>query len=146
MEAHVSSRQEEIEKLAALALAPLVEIAWADGHVTPGERQGVLDAARSLGLGQYSDFCRMTLRRWLHEPPPTDALERWRQLLAATLATTDSRMARTSERGLLEEARKIAKMDERSFLEGGNFDSQTGITPDEQRVLDELQTALRALD
>ena len=70
--------QEEIEKIAALTLAPLVEVAWADGVVTPGERDAVLKAAKALGLGQRSEFCRSTLLRWLHQPPPTEALEAWR--------------------------------------------------------------------
>ena len=45
----MATRQEEIEKIAALVLGPLVEVAWADGHVTPGERAGVLEAARFWG-------------------------------------------------------------------------------------------------
>ena len=138
-------REEEIEKLAALALAPLVEIAWADGHVTPGERQGVLEAAKAIGLGQRTEFCRSTLLRWLSEAPPTEALERWRALLVPTLAEDASRSARKAERRLLEEARLIAKMDERSFIDGGSLDARAGITADEQRVLDDLRAALEAL-
>ena len=49
------SRRDEIERLAALALAPLVEVAWADGLVTAAERQGVLEAAKAIGLEQHSD-------------------------------------------------------------------------------------------
>ena len=78
------TRQEEIERLAALALAPLVEVAWADGSVTEAERQGVLEAAKAIGVEQHGEFARTTLRRWLHESPPTEALEAWRALLAPT--------------------------------------------------------------
>lgn len=140
----MSTRQEEIEKLAALALAPLVEIAWADGHITPGERQGVLEAAKAIGLDQHSEFCKTTLRRWLHEAPPTEALARWRKLLAPTLAESESRTAGKAERRLLEEARKVAKADERSFFEGDrlDLDAGVGITPEEERVLAELERAL----
>lgn len=139
------TRQEEIEKLAALALAPLVEVAWADGSVSPGERQGVLEAAKLLGVDQHSEFCRSTLRRWLHEAPPTEALERWRRMLATTLDESDLRAARKSESRLLEEARKIAKMDERPFEEGASLDARAGITPEEQRILDDLAAALRQI-
>ncbi|MBW2423525.1 MAG: hypothetical protein JRG86_04715 [Deltaproteobacteria bacterium] len=141
----MANRQEEIEKLAAVALAPLVEVAWADGRVTPGERQGVIEAARALGLGQRSEFCRSTLLRWLTVEPPTEALRAWRQLLAPTLAESESRSARKVERKLLDQARRIAKMDERSFVEGENFDAQSGITEAEQDVLDELAAALTRL-
>ncbi len=140
------TRQEEIEKLAALALAPLVEVAWADGAVTPGERQGVIEAARHFGLDQHSEFCRSTLRRWLHEAPPTEALQEWRRLLAATLTKSSARAARKSGEGLLDEAHRIAKMDERPFEEGASVDARAGITDEEQRVLDELARALAAFD
>jgi len=138
----VSSRQEEIERIAALALAPLVEVAWADGIVTPGERQAVIEAAKSLGIDRNSKFCRSTLQRWLHEAPPTEALEEWRRLLGPSLAGSRARVARKSENRLLEEARKIAKTDERPFEPGGSLDARAGITDEEQRVLDELSAAL----
>jgi len=142
----MATRQEEIEKIAALALGPLVEVAWADGQVTPGERAGVLEAARALGLDQRSEFCRSTLRRWLTERPPTEALVEWRRLLASTLAGSDTRPARKSERRLLDEAIRIAKMDERPFDEGASFSAGAGITAEEQAVLDELAAALQSLD
>jgi hypothetical protein len=141
----VSTRQEEIERLAALALAPLVEVAWADGTVTPGERQGVLEAAKSIGLDRNSEFCRTTLRRWLHEAPPTEALEQWRQLLASTLSGSTVRAARKSEMRLVEEARKIAKLDARPFEVGASLDARAGITDEEQHVLDDLASALGGL-
>ena len=138
----MSTRQEEIEKIAALALGSLVEVAWADGHVTPGERAGVLEAARALGLDQRSEFCRSTLKRWLTERPPTEALQEWRLLLAPTLTESGSRPARKVERRLLEEATTIAKMDERPFDEGASVSASVGITEEEQEVLDELAAAL----
>ena len=141
----MSTRQEEIEKIAALALGSLVEIAWADGHVTPGERKGVYEAARALGLDQRSEFCRSTLKRWLTERPPTEALQEWRRLLAPTLAESGSRPARKVERRLLKEAVTIAKMDERPFDEGASVSAGIGITEEEQAVLDELAAALERL-
>ena len=140
------TRQEEIERLAALTLAPLVEVAWADGHVTPAERAAVLEAAKELEFNQFTEFSRSTLRRWLAEEPPTEALERWRKLLACALAESDSRIARLSEERLLEEARRIAKMDVRPFDPGVSLDPHEGITDEEQRVLDELAAALESLD
>lgn len=139
------TRQAEIEKLAALALAPLVEVAWADGHITPAERAGVIEAARSIGLDQNTEFCRTTLRRWLHEPPPTEALEQWRRLLVPTLAASESRLARMSERRLVDEALKIAKMDERPFDAGSSVDANDAITDGERRVLEDLAAALEQL-
>lgn len=138
-------REEELEKLAALTLAPLVEIAWADGRVTAAEREGVMQAAKALGLGQHTDFCRTTLMRWLHERPPTEALQHWREKLGPTLAEGLTRAARRGDGRLRAEARKIARMDQLSFSEGGSLDATLGITPEEQRVLDDLEAALDSI-
>ncbi len=138
--------QDEIEKLAALVLAPLVEVAWADGHVTPAEREGVMAAARALGLDQRSEFCRSSLLRWLHEGPPEKAREDWRRLLAQMLATSQSRPALKARKRLLREAVKIAKMDEPPFEEGASVDAQAGISEEERRVLDELASALESIE
>ena len=91
-------------------------------------------------------LCRSTLRRWLTERPPTEALEQWRRLLAPTLAASGSRPARKSERRLLDEAKIIAKMDVRPFDEGASLASNSGITAEEQAVLDELAAALARWD
>lgn len=123
-----------------------MEIAWADGRVTDAERRAVLEAARLLGLRQSTDFCRSTLLRWLHEEPPSEALRAWRQLLAPTLSDAESRSARKSERALLDQAYRIAKMDERSSVEGESFDARSGITEEEQRVIDELREVLQKVD
>lgn len=134
----MSDQLERIEKLAALALAPLVEVAWADGHVTPAERQAVLDAAAAMGLGRR-DFCQTTLARWLHEAPPTEALEQWRRLLAPTLAGTPGRAARASERALLGAAAAVARSDAPGPV------GESGVTPEESKVLKDLAAALETL-
>ena len=139
------THQEEIERLAALALAPLVEVAWADGVVTPGERDRVMKAAKALGLSQRSEFCRSTLMRWLYDGPPTQALEQWRRLLRPMLIESGSRPARKVKHRLLREAVEIAKTDGLAFDEGPAIDERAGITEEEQRVLDELAAVLEGL-
>jgi hypothetical protein len=64
------------ETLAALAAIPLVEVAWADGEVTPAERQVVLNHADAHGIRAGSVEYDL-LERWLtHRPEPT-LLEAW---------------------------------------------------------------------
>lgn len=137
-----SPRQEEIDEIAALAMAPLVEVAWADGDVTPGERAAVLEASKNLGLDQRSHFCRSTLKRWLFERPPAEEFVRWRQSLASALAAGETRPSRKITRRLVSEAQRIAKMDERPFEEGSSVDARAGVTAEEQRVLDDLAAVL----
>lgn len=141
-----SPRQQEIELIAALAMGPLVELAWADGQVTPGEHAAVLEAARTLGLDQRSMFCRSTLKRWLHVKPDAEELERWRNELAPALSSAESRPARKIARRLLGEAERIAKMDERPFDEGATLGPSAGITDEERRVLDDLAAALAGVE
>jgi DnaJ-domain-containing protein 1 len=57
---------------AAFLLAPLVQIAWAEGSVTKQERETVLRLARERGIESGSP-AGMQLENWLHERPP-DAL------------------------------------------------------------------------
>jgi len=140
-----SPRQEEIDELAALAMAPLVEVAWADGRVTPAERAAVLEAARTLGLDQRSEFCRSTLKRWLYESPPEEEFLRWRKSLAPALTLGESRPSRKIARRLLAEAQKIAKMDARPFEAGASVDAGAGITVEEERVLDDLTVVLEGV-
>lgn len=137
-----SPRQQEIDEIAALAMGPLVELAWADGHVTPGEHTAVLEAARIFGLDQRSEFCRSTLKRWLHSKPEPETLDRWRVELAPALSSAATRSARKIARRLLTEAERIAKMDERPFEEGASVDPAAGITEEERRILDDLAATL----
>ena len=53
---------------AAFLLAPLVEVAWADGHVSPGEYDVVVRLAAERGVPH--DSADMTqVRQWLKERP-----------------------------------------------------------------------------
>jgi hypothetical protein len=38
------------DTIGVLAVAPLIEVAWADGHVTPGERLSILEQAVACGI------------------------------------------------------------------------------------------------
>src|SRR5688572_18853319 len=50
--------------LTALALAPLLHVAWADGQVQEGERKAILDSARSRGVSEASPSYGL-LSTWL---------------------------------------------------------------------------------
>lgn len=72
------------ESAALLQIVPLVQVAWADGEVTPRERARVLRMARLQGIDER-DPAFPTLERWLAEPPSDgffrQALEAIRSLL-----------------------------------------------------------------
>ena len=57
----------QAETVAALALVPLVEVAWADGDLDDKEKQTVLKAARASGLAEKSlayALVESSLARW----------------------------------------------------------------------------------
>src|SRR5688500_16071786 len=60
---------------AAFLLAPLVEIAWADGHVSEAERDAIVDLATARGVAPESTDMAQ-LRQWLTaQPPPLQVFE-----------------------------------------------------------------------
>jgi hypothetical protein len=65
------------ETLDALKLAPLVEIAWADGTVHAKQREAVLTAAEQSGVAPASAAHRL-LVAWLDARPGPELLQTWK--------------------------------------------------------------------
>ncbi len=120
--------------LAALAVIPLVAVAWADGSVSDSERQAVLDVAGELGLERTIETLDL-LDDWLLDRPPPALLEVWE---AYTSGFAD-RLSAAGRRALREEvmtrARDVAEA-QGGFLTFGRISAAEGA------VLDRLQTTL----
>ena len=67
-----------------LPLVPAVELAWAEGGITPAERQMVVSLARSRGIAEDSAPDRL-LNTWLASHPTPEQFARARRLLSALL-------------------------------------------------------------
>ena len=67
-----------------LPLVPAVELAWAEGDVTPAERQLVVSIARTRGIAEGSAPDRL-LNTWLASRPTPEQFARARRLLSALL-------------------------------------------------------------
>jgi hypothetical protein len=67
-----------------LPLVPAVELAWAEGDVTPAERQLVVSIARTRGIAEGSAPDRL-LHTWLASRPTPEQFARARRLLSALL-------------------------------------------------------------
>jgi tellurite resistance protein len=63
-----------LETGSAFLLAPLVQIAWAEGEVTPEERDTILAIARERGIDDDSPS-QTQLLQWLQSRPPDDLFE-----------------------------------------------------------------------
>lgn len=67
----------EADTWAAVSIAPLVEVAWADGRIEDSERRAVLSAAEANGIQPGSPSFTL-LENWLSRRPDGRLLEAWR--------------------------------------------------------------------
>jgi hypothetical protein len=118
------------EIVAALAVVPLVEVAWADGKIERGEREAVQEHARSQGIAEGSIEDAL-LERWLEHRPEPRLLEAWQsyiQGLCEQLSPT--------ERGLLKD--ELLRSTRSTAAASGGWLGLGRISAREQAVLDRL--------
>jgi DnaJ-domain-containing protein 1 len=119
------------DTLAALALVPLVAIAWADGDVDDKERHVLLAKASEMGLGKQ-DVSYQLFERWLAAPPAATLLAAWKDYIGAFAASLDPRDRRALRQELLNRAHAVAEA-------AGGFLGFAGVSPSEAKVLKELE-------
>ncbi|MBD0274628.1 MAG: hypothetical protein ICV73_22195 [Acetobacteraceae bacterium] len=93
--------------LAALTLAPLVLVAWADGEVDARERAAVLSAAAEVGV-EENGAGRQLLDRWLATRPPPQLIAAWTDYIRAISPQLDEAAKRQLKSDLLDRAHKVA--------------------------------------
>lgn len=126
----------EPDTLLALRLVPLVEVAWADGHLDERERRAILEALAAAGLAPGSP-ARTLVEGWLTEPPPPALWEAWAaytRALCARLAPGERQRLRTT---VLDQARAVARA-------AGGFLGLGRISPEEEERLRAIEQAFEA--
>ena len=96
------------DTLAALTLVPLVEVAWADGHMDPRERAAILDGAVGIGVEEGSWSYRL-LRIWTADPPAPELFVLWEDFIAALAARLTEEERAEFRRKLVGRARDVAE-------------------------------------
>lgn len=122
------------ETLAAFALLPLVEVAWADGSLDEPEQSAILAAAAEHGIAPGSTG-HAALGDLLRRAPDEAARKAWHAWVAEMgkkLAPTDRRRVRED---LLRRARVVAEA-------SGGILGMAPISAKEQAVLDAIAAAL----
>ena len=122
------------DTLAALALVPLVEVAWADGNVDDKERDAILSAAHAAGLVRESASGQL-LDGWLAKKPGRDMIASWKEYVSALSAASSADAKNALKRDLLGRARSVAE------ATGGFLGFGNKVSKSEQAVLDELEKA-----
>jgi hypothetical protein len=137
----VIKREDTIERMlelgitpatwAAIALIPLVEVAWANGRVDAKERRAVLSAAEMNGVEPGGPGHQM-LDGWLGHRPDGRLLQAWGEYMVELCAALKPGEKRALRDELMGRARQVAE------AAGGFLGLGNKISPEEQVVLDEL--------
>jgi hypothetical protein len=122
--------------VAALALAPLIEVAWAspDG-VSKKERAAILQAAEAHGITDGSP-AHTVLEQWLNQRPGPELLETWKGYVAALRQSTDPKVFEHLRDEILDRAEAVAQA-------AGGFLGIAAVSSSEKAMLAELEKAFR---
>ena len=122
------------ETWAAVALVPLVEVAWADGSLDDKERRAILAAAEANGVGAGSPSFEL-LENWLAVRPDSQMLEAWDGSIATLCADLDEREKQALMAEVVGRARTVAE------AAGGILGLGNKVSAEEAEVLSRLERA-----
>jgi len=124
------------ETLAALALVPLVLVAWADGELDPKERAAVLEAAVAHDIDQGGAAYEL-LTTWLSAAPEPALGKAWHEYAVAFREVLPKEVVVALHDWVMTRAKSVAA------ATGGFLGLGSKISGREQRVLDELEEAFK---
>jgi hypothetical protein len=119
------------ETVAAFALVPLIEVAWADGDVDEDEKSAILKSVRKGGV-EYE-----LIERWLSHKPDPSLLAAWVHYIQGLSAQCTPAEFRELKNELLGHARSVAE------ATGGFLGLGNKISDEEQAVLKKLESAFQ---
>lgn len=126
---------------AAILLAPLVQVAWAEGEVTPAERDVVLELAASRGIEPGTPAHR-TLLEWLRTRPSDALFETAMEVMKVGFSVLPPAERDERIQGLVDACRRVAQ------ASGGGLSRLIGfgdgVSDDESAVLDAITAKLRS--
>ena len=118
--------------VAAFALLPVVEVAWADGRVDEKEQKAVLDASKKAGLvGDAAEI----VAHWLAERPAKSLFETWKAYIAAICNHLGPDEKALMKNELVGRARTVAE------ASGGFLGLGSHVSKEDQAVLDKISQA-----
>lgn len=123
------------DTLAALALVPLVVVAWADGSLDDKERRAAFSKAAEMGL-QPQDVSHQLFERWLAEKPPAALVNAWKDYISAFAATMSADARRAFKQQILARARDVAG------AAGGFLGTGRKVSAAEESALKDMERAI----
>lgn len=122
------------DSLTAVAMIPLVAVAWADRQMDDAEKAAILQAADDSGIEKGGSSYEL-LNAWLGERPDSELLEAWKSYVGAVKQHTDATNVVQLKSTVMGKAKQIAEATG-GILGFGNKTSEA-----EQKILDELSAA-----
>ena len=124
------------ETISLLPLVPIIQIAWAEGGVSPEERTLLVTLARGRGIAEGSAADRQLTDWMAHRPPPTVFASATR-LIRAMIDTGAPEGGAMSSDDLIKYAESMAAV-------SGGFLGLGKISREERETLAKLAAALKA--
>jgi len=118
----------------AVSIAPLVEVAWADGKIGEAERRAVLAGAEANGITSGSPGHQL-LESWLAHRPDGRLLEVWGAFIVGLCAELSESERESLKQQILGRARSVAE------ATGGFLGLGSKISTEEEIILAELTKA-----
>lgn len=126
-----------VQVLAAMALVPMVEVAWCDGDVSSKERDAILKAAVEMEIATDSVPYDL-LKGWLENRPALGTIVAWKDYVRAICATLDPTTIFKLKQGVMGRAEKVAQ------AAGGILGMGNKVSAAERKCLDELAKAFES--
>jgi hypothetical protein len=125
------SHDVHVDTLAAFTLAPIIEVAWADGRVQPAERRAILAAVEQNGM--HKDGVAFELvAQWLDQRPKPELLTLWKAYVRTLLASLPDEARRKLKARIMDQTRHIADA-------AGGFLGLNSVSKEETAVLQDLE-------
>jgi hypothetical protein len=121
------------QDVAALALIPLVYVAWADGSVNKKEREAILDAAAQQGIKTDSRTYEL-LESWLDRDPKGALFDCWKDYVGALVPHLDDAKLQSIEESILGLAHDVASA-------AGGILGLAAISKREEAALNDIRSA-----
>ncbi len=120
--------------LAAVSLAPLVLVAWADQSLEGKEREAVLKEASASGLSSGSPEYQL-VESWLSQRPAPSLLSTWAAYAKGVSEALDEGRRAEFRESILNRAKAVAGA-------AGGFAGMNRVSAAEKEVLDQVEAAL----
>jgi len=122
------------ETIAALALIPLIEVAWADGKIDEKERNAILKATETVGFAGR-DIDRVLLEEWLDKRPDPILLNAWSVYIQGLCHALDAPQINLLKAEIIGHARQISE------ASGGILGITSKISAREEEMLGRIEKA-----